>query len=152
MLFTAQITDDAVTRALSLETAQSAVNRLVFSDSDRRHSFQPSFALRIYSTFIFYRKAKRLSSYFYADLRKIFPRPKARPRTPPAPINRMPAGTVKTKAARRARFPALLQNEPPPKNKPRGHLCRNEKKCGRSNVAPSAPRLCEFLFQRLSRG
>ena len=38
MLFPAQIADDAVARALPFETAQRAVNGLVFSDADRGHS------------------------------------------------------------------------------------------------------------------
>ena len=39
-----QITDDAVAGALSFETAQCAFHVFVFSDFNRRHSSQPSFA------------------------------------------------------------------------------------------------------------
>ena len=39
-----QIADNTVAGAFSLETAQCAFNVFVFTNSNRRHSFSPSFA------------------------------------------------------------------------------------------------------------
>lgn len=65
MFFTAQITDYAVSRALSLKSAKRVVKRLVFTDSDSGHILNPPLpkgsALKAYKL---YQTEKLLSSVF----------------------------------------------------------------------------------------
>ena len=68
MFFTAKISDDAVAGALSLETAQRAVDRFVFSDSDRRHPFSTLLRLTHFVNAIILIQKEKNVKFFYAGI------------------------------------------------------------------------------------